>query len=821
MANWSLGVDLGTSFSAAAIATAGRVELLDIGGERRIPSTVLLDEAGQLLAGTLAQRMVGRSPDRAERNPKRYVGRGPMLLGGHPVTVQNALAALLEVFLAEARRCFDGTEPDCVTLTHPVAWSPEQCQVLSGAAGLALPSSHIELLAEPVAAAVHYADEHRLGGGDSVAVYDLGGGTFDTAVLAADHEGFTVIGQPGGDPEIGGESFDERVYAHFGAQLERLAPQWWEQLSSNVDRRWLSAGAALLTEARRAKESLSDYDSASQYVQDADVDVHISRAELDELIGNDIRRTTQLLSETITASGRAPGDLRGIFLTGGASRTPLVQQNLRAAYGGLVRTWQDPKTVVALGAARWAQRGLGTPSRPPSSAALAAPTLGSPAAPTLGGPAAPTPGGLAAPLNVPRLAAPVSPFPVLADGVLHAYATADSCYLWCVTGPASAPQHRIRRIDARTGQVDRELAMGQIVGWAVSNELVLVAERRDATVRVHALSPALIIRSTTELPTERAPLLVVDGETGWVFVRSRDTHEVDNTTGLPWGETGDLSVLVIRLSTTFAPANLRTEPIGAAVFWYVNEDGAQRRLLDLSGPTGTLPTALGDGSCAIVLGRYTQKWSFRRPGQVIPRQLIMSIGPDQKTTVIAEQQARHHGAPWTHQVLRPTASSPWFLGTNIGLETFGDLSEGADRRLFIARPQAGAVRWVECGGHVYGVVMDQVVPNRGLSLHVLTESRRRDLGQWPGLLGNLASVWHTEAPRIRVDGDQLWVGVNSGEGGSTVLRVGPEAAEPVASAPGWLEPVGRADGALHALHAPSQPPGDSRTGPALLVRLPV
>jgi molecular chaperone DnaK (HSP70) len=335
MPDWCLGADLGTSFSAAAFAVGDRVEVLEVGRERRIPSTVVLDN-GRLVAGTLAQRLTGRAPERAERNPKRYVGRGPMLLGGSPVEARDAMAALLELFVTEGRTRFDGAEPVAVVLTHPVAWDEARRTVLAEAAKQVVPKAELCLETEPAAAAVHYAATYGLADGGRVAVYDLGGGTFDSAVLATNGSGFTVIGRPGGDDEVGGESFDERVYAHFGEQLAERAPQWWEQVISSPERRWLAAAADLLTEARAAKETLSEYDTASQYISGADVDVEISRAELEDLIGADVIRTAETLDETIRQADGKTSGLAGIFLTGGASRIPLVGRTLRP------RRWSIP-----------------------------------------------------------------------------------------------------------------------------------------------------------------------------------------------------------------------------------------------------------------------------------------------------------------------------------------------------------------------------------------------------------------------------------------------------------------------------------------------
>src|SRR5690349_17375200 len=107
MTSWQLAVDLGTSFCCAATRHAGRVDVLEVNGARRVPSAVLLLETGELAAGSYAVNAAGRAPERYERNPKRYAGRPPMLLGGEPVPASRAFATQLELFLAEGRRAFD------------------------------------------------------------------------------------------------------------------------------------------------------------------------------------------------------------------------------------------------------------------------------------------------------------------------------------------------------------------------------------------------------------------------------------------------------------------------------------------------------------------------------------------------------------------------------------------------------------------------------------------------------------------------------------------------------------------------------------------
>ncbi|WP_238005338.1 Hsp70 family protein [Dactylosporangium sp. AC04546] len=811
MPAWGLGVDLGTSFSAAAIAVGDRVEILEVGRERRIPSTVLLDDAGRLLAGSLAQRLTGRSPERAERNPKRYVGRGPMLLGGNPVEARDALAALLELFVAEGCTRFDGARPAAVVLTHPVAWGEDRRAVLRAAGAAVVPDATVHLIEEPVAAAVHYTVTHNLADGGRVAVYDLGGGTFDSAVLAGRRGQFAVVGKPGGDDQIGGESFDERVYEHFGAQLAQRVPQWWEQVSSSAERRWLAAAADLLGEARTAKEALSEYDTASQYISGADVDVEISRTELHDLIGADIMRTADILDETIRQSQDDTGGtagLAGVFLTGGASRMPLVQQTLRARYGAQVRTWDDPKIVVALGAARIALTHVGAqPAQP------VATTASRPAADEQ-----PRRNRPAAAVSEPE----GDEFEVRLDGVVEAIGTGRDIYAWC-RGPSNSVDV-LHRIDPGTGMPDRQLALGRVTDWAASDEGLLVADRFGPAARLHTLSPALVIRSTRPVQTAEDPVVLAAGGVGWAFLRPFPSALVDNSIGLPWGQTGALSVIESNLTGVFVHDNLPRE-VGDSARWYVNEDNALRRLFDQGSPTESEPMlAYGKDGCVVILGRYSSKApmgaNYRRPGgyakgrhqAVQPYQVVCRITPGAEI-----RHGERRTGNWLYQAVHHLGQ--WHLATEAGLETGALQGDGV---LLASRPRSGALRWFLAGDRMYAIGMEQVLPARGLWIAVLEHGRLRTLFQNSdmALLGHLTSRERAEQPRVTVDGNGLWVAGTEGDGRTQVLHVTPQGVRPVHSASGWLEPVARLASGLLCLHDPQTQPGVARTSTTNLVLLP-
>ncbi|MEU8201354.1 Hsp70 family protein [Streptosporangium sp. NPDC049046] len=414
MAQWCLGVDLGTSFSAGVIAAEGRFDVLEVEGERRIPSAVMLDERGALVAGRVAQRGIATNPERVERNPKRYVGRKRMLLGGVPVDVADALAALLEPFVSEGRRRFDGADPDCIALTHPVAWGADRKAVLLAAARKVVSGVRIALIDEPVASARYFASAGRAVGGSRLAVYDLGGGTFDAAVLTVDGGDFAVVGEPGGSDEIGGEGFDEQVFAFLGAQIERIDADWWQQVTTNPERRYVSYAADLLKMAREAKETLSKFDTSSHYVVGINEDVHITRADLEDLIGEDIRRTVDILDETIRGAGVEMDELAAVFMTGGPSRMPLVQKAVRERFGERVRTYDDPKIVVAYGAAQLAWK-LKVEHREPGKGSAPA-TGGHPVSPATGGHPVPPGAGRLSGAGQRSFPGQVADSPVLAGG---------------------------------------------------------------------------------------------------------------------------------------------------------------------------------------------------------------------------------------------------------------------------------------------------------------------------------------------------------------------------------------------------------------------
>ncbi|MEZ5271855.1 MAG: Hsp70 family protein [Ilumatobacteraceae bacterium] len=442
--SWSIGIDFGTSRSAGAVGEldprrlapdqSGRkvapimapsVAPLEIEGNRWIPSMVLLTPDGQLTVGAAADNLAGVHPDRLERTPKRSLGTpAPLLLGGEPVDARDAAAAVIRSIVAEGRLRHGGDPAGCI-ITHPVRWAGVRRKALVEAAQRA-GLEKVDLVDEPVAAAIHYASEH-VEMGAHVGVYDLGGGTFDTALLQRTASGFEVVGVPGGDENIGGEDFDHRLFRYFGQCLAEVDEDLWDQMMTSEDRKWKRAALDLLVQARRAKEALSSYTSTQVFVPVADRDIVVNRSQFEAMIIDDVERTVDLMEETILDAGMKVDDLAAIFLVGGSSRVPLVGQLVTERFGARVITRDEPKGVVALGAARLAALRFLMPRPTPAAGPAPVPApqpAGAPAdmpmpvpanapAPPLGDPPPPDAAtaviGIAPPPGAPAAAAPASP----------------------------------------------------------------------------------------------------------------------------------------------------------------------------------------------------------------------------------------------------------------------------------------------------------------------------------------------------------------------------------------------------------------------------
>ena len=350
---WVLSVDFGTSSTAAAMGRDGGAQLVGVdGGLPRMLSNVFWhDSRGQLLLGDVADNASATMPWCYEPCPKRKLGQEFLLLGDERVRVSDAVGAILQSVAQDATRMQGGERHKAVRLTHPVRWGTERRNALIEAAAVA-GLDEPELVLEPVAAAMHYASE-RLQPGEHVAVYDLGGGTFDTAVLQRTDTGFQVVGVPGGRNGFGGEEFDDGVYRFLGAQLPE---EDWLRLRSKPetddDTAWPKANRHFQRNVRRAKELLTKTSQVDVLVPSpVNRELVLRTDDLNALIRTDVEDSVAELERTIRSAGLEPEQLAAIYLAGGSSQIPLVTSTITERLGIAPTYLNDPKAVICLGAA--------------------------------------------------------------------------------------------------------------------------------------------------------------------------------------------------------------------------------------------------------------------------------------------------------------------------------------------------------------------------------------------------------------------------------------------------------------------------------------
>lgn len=415
-----LGIDLGTTYTAAATWREGRAEIAPLGTRAAvIPSVVLLRDDETFLVGETASRRGLTEPRRVAREFKRRFGdTTPLLLGGVPYSPEALMARLLRSVVDDVVQR-EGEPPARICLSHPANWGPYKTDMLRQAVQLASIEQPVEYTTEPVAAAVSYAQQERVDRGAALAVYDLGGGTFDAAVLRHTGDGFEILGQPEGIERLGGIDFDAAVFAHVAAAIGgKLA-----ELDDD-DPTAVAAVARLRGECVEAKEALSaDTDvSIPVMLPNLSTEVRLTRAELEAMVRPALFDSIEAMRRALVSAGVTSDDLHSVLLVGGSSRMPLVAQMVGAELGRPVAVDTHPKHAVALGAAWLAAGALAraagsrtpaprqppaqvpaTPSATPTAAvyradtsAYRADTSATAAIPKIGGAAAPLVRGAAA-----------------------------------------------------------------------------------------------------------------------------------------------------------------------------------------------------------------------------------------------------------------------------------------------------------------------------------------------------------------------------------------------------------------------------------------
>lgn len=356
----AVGIDLGTTNSLVASMRGGRATVLpDANGQEMLPSVVNYSQAEKILVGDEARALAGQHPKDTLASVKRYMGRGRedvlaqadqshyQLDEGDAGMVRfvtsagsiSPVQASAEILYALATRAVEtlGGEIEGAVITVPAYFDEAQRQATKDAAVIAgIPV--LRLLSEPTAAAVAYG----LDAGEEgvIAVYDLGGGTFDISILRL-HRGVFEVLATGGDTQLGGDDFDAAI------------SQWVLDALPDID---LEAGAyrTLLAKSRAAKEQLSNSDEVcidlSSVVEGA-ANPTLTTDVFDGLIQTLIKRTLRSCRRALRDAQLDTDDVKNVVMVGGSTRMPLVREAVGDFFSKEPLVDIDPDKVVALGAA--------------------------------------------------------------------------------------------------------------------------------------------------------------------------------------------------------------------------------------------------------------------------------------------------------------------------------------------------------------------------------------------------------------------------------------------------------------------------------------
>ena len=367
-----IGIDLGTTNSCVAIMDAGDPKVIaNVEGNRTTPSVVAFVDGNERLVGQIAKRQAVTNPERTLYSIKRLIGRkfsdpevkrsreispfkiveGPN--GSAAVEVEGKVyqpAEISAMVLAKMKKTAEeylGEEVTEAVVTVPAYFNDSQRQATKDAGKIA--GLNVQrIINEPTAASLAYGLDKK--GEEKIAVYDLGGGTFDISILEIG-DGVFEVRSTNGDTFLGGEDFDLRIVNWLADEFKR---------EQGIDlRKDKMALQRLKEEAEKAKMELSttkETDINLPFITaDASgpkhLNVKLSRAKFEALVDDLVERTVGPCRTALKDAGLSPSDIDEVILVGGMTRMPKVQEKVKEIFGKDPHKGVNPDEVVAIGAA--------------------------------------------------------------------------------------------------------------------------------------------------------------------------------------------------------------------------------------------------------------------------------------------------------------------------------------------------------------------------------------------------------------------------------------------------------------------------------------
>ncbi|KAB2889659.1 MAG: molecular chaperone DnaK [Desulfobulbaceae bacterium] len=367
-----IGIDLGTTNSCVAVMEGGDPKVIaNLEGNRTTPSVVAFTDNGERLVGQVAKRQAVTNPERtlyaikrligrkfADNEVKRSIGISPFKIvegtnGSVSVEVEGKayrpaeISAMVLMKMKQTAEEYLGEEVTDAVVTVPAYFNDSQRQATKDAGKIA--GLNVQrIINEPTAASLAYGLDKK--GEEKIAVFDLGGGTFDISILEIG-DGVFEVKSTNGDTFLGGEDFDMRIVNWLADEFKR---------EQGIDlRNDKMALQRLKEEAEKAKMELSttkETDINLPFITaDASGPKHLnmklSRAKLEALVDDLIERCVGPCKTALKDAGMSPADIDEVILVGGMTRMPKVQEKVKEIFGKEPHKGVNPDEVVAIGAA--------------------------------------------------------------------------------------------------------------------------------------------------------------------------------------------------------------------------------------------------------------------------------------------------------------------------------------------------------------------------------------------------------------------------------------------------------------------------------------